>query len=88
MVNSYSKVKNSDLFLKFVVQDEQCLKEVRNALDDFKLPNDIPVYLMPVGGTQETLDLTEKQVATVALENGFKFSPRLHVNLFGNAWGT
>jgi hypothetical protein len=32
--------------------------------------------------------LTEKQVATIALENGLKFSPRLHVNLFGNAWGT
>ena len=88
VVNSYSKVKNSELFLKFVVQDEQCLDEVKNALDDFKLPNNIPVYLMPVGGTQETLDLTEKQVAKVALENGFKFSPRLHVNLFGNAWGT
>ena len=88
VVNSYSKVKNSELFLKFVVQDEQCLIEVKEVLDDFKLPNDIPVYLMPVGGTQETLNLTEKQVATIALENGLKFSPRLHVNLFGNAWGT
>ena len=43
---------------------------------------------MPVGGTEEGLELTEKQVAEVALKYGYRFSPRLHVHLFGNAWGT
>lgn len=88
VVNMYSKVKNSELFFKFVVQDEQCLHDVNKALAEYNLPNDTPVFLMPVGGTQETLNLTERQVADVSLANGFKFSPRLHVGLFGNAWGT
>ena len=88
VVNMYSKVKNSELFFKFVVQDEQCLHDVNKALAEYNLPDDTPVFLMPVGGTQETLNLTERQVADVSLANGFKFSPRLHVGLFGNAWGT
>ncbi len=32
--------------------------------------------------------LTEKDVAEACMQTGYKFSPRLHINLFGNAWGT
>ena len=31
---------------------------------------------------------TERKVAELALKYGYRFSPRLHVHLFGNAWGT
>ena len=48
----------------------------------------VPVYLMPCGGTLEGLEFTEKDVAELALKHGYRFSPRLHVHLFGNAWGT
>ena len=61
------------------------IKEVKTA---HGVLGNFPVYLMPVGGTQEGLELTEKQVAEVALKYGYRFSPRLHVHLFGNAWGT
>ena len=31
---------------------------------------------------------TENNVAEIAMKHGYKFSPRLHVDLFGNRWGT
>jgi organic radical activating enzyme len=43
---------------------------------------------MPVGGRTEGYDLTVKQVAQLAMEKGYRFTPRLHIALFGNAWGT
>ena len=85
VVQDYASIPNSDLYLKFVVQDNEDIKEVKTA---HGVLGNFPVYLMPVGGTVEGLELTEKQVAEMALKYGYKFSPRLHVNLFGNAWGT
>ena len=46
------------------------------------------IYLMAVGATVEGQAKTSKQVADIALQNGYKYSPRLHVDLFGNKWGT
>ena len=46
------------------------------------------VYCMPEGATLEQQTLTERGVAEACMETGYKFSPRLHINLFGNAWGT
>jgi len=85
VVQDYATIPNSDLYLKFVVQDNEDIKEVKTAHGIF---GNFPVYLMPVGGTEEGLELTEKQVAEVALKYGYRYSPRLHVHLFGNAWGT
>jgi hypothetical protein len=34
------------------------------------------------------MKLTEYEVAQLALKHGYKYSPRLHINLFGNEWGT
>jgi len=86
VVQEYNRVRNSELYLKFVVQDEDDIIEVKTAHHAYGL--DVPVYLMPCGGTEEGLELTEKKVAELALKKGYRFSPRLHVHLFGNAWGT
>ena len=86
VVQEYNRVRNSELYLKFVVQDEDDIIEVKTAQHAYGL--NVPVYLMPCGGTEEGLELTEKKVAELALKNGFRYSPRLQVHLFGNAWGT
>jgi 7-carboxy-7-deazaguanine synthase len=86
VVQEYNRVKNSELYLKFVVQDNDDIIEVKTAHHAYGL--NVPVYLMPCGGTEEGLELTERKVAKLALKKGFRFSPRLHVHLFGNAWGT
>ena len=43
---------------------------------------------MPEGATLEQQTLTAKGVAEACMETGYKYSPRLHIDLFGNAWGT
>ena len=85
-----NEVKNSFLYNKFVVRDELCLPDVDTFVSAYKeagVQID-SVFLMPEGATFEQQTLTEKDVAEICMNTGYKFSPRLHINLFGNAWGT
>jgi 7-carboxy-7-deazaguanine synthase len=85
----YSQIPNTHLYFKFVVQDEQDLIEVDKARELYaKAGVYADIYLMPMGATQEGQAKTATQVADLAMKNGFKYSPRLHVDLFGNKWGT
>lgn len=86
---NYSSVVGSDIYLKFVVADSIDIDEVDQAVSIYRESGvDCPVYLMPVGGRTEGYQLTVQQVAKLAMEKGYRFSPRLHVSLFGNRWGT
>ena len=85
-----NEVTNSFLYNKFVVRDELCLPDVDTFVSAYKeagVQID-SVFLMPEGATLEQQTLTEKDVAEICMNTGYKFSPRLHINLFGNAWGT
>jgi 7-carboxy-7-deazaguanine synthase len=85
----YYSIPNSDFYFKFVVNDEIDLVEVERAVGEYRSVGiECPVYLMPVGGRTEGYDLTVQQVAGIAMKNGWRFSPRLHVTLFGNRWNT
>jgi organic radical activating enzyme len=89
VARQYAEIPNTHLYFKFVVEDEQDLEEVdmaRKAYADAGVEADI--YLMAVGATVEGHSKTAKQVADLCLKYGFKYSPRLHVDLFGNKWGT
>ena len=89
VAKQYASIPNTHLYFKFVVQDEQDLNEVNRARDEYHKANvDADIYLMPMGATQEGQAKTATQVADMAMKHGFKYSPRLHVDLFGNQWGT
>ena len=89
VARQYADIPNSHLYFKFVVQDEQDLAEVDRAREEYKKAGvEADIYLMAVGATVEGQAKTAKQVADIALKNGYKYSPRLHVDLFGNKWGT
>ena len=89
IVSDYNSIGNSDLYLKFVVADSTDIDEVHEAVDDYrKMGVECPVYLMPLGGRSEEYNLNVKEVAEVCMERGWRFTPRLHISLFGNAWGT
>lgn len=78
------------VLLKFVVRNTDCLGEVEAFLiryDMAKAQYD-RVSLMPEGATIEGLGLTAKKVADICLDKGFRYSPRLHVDLYGNTFGT
>jgi len=85
-----NKVTNSHLYNKFVVRDINDFDEVDTFVNAYKeagVKLDA-VYCMPEGATLEQQTLTAKGVAEACMETGYKFSPRLHIDLFGNAWGT
>ena len=89
IVRSYYDVPNSDLYLKFVVADNIDVDEVGRAVREYMEAGvACPVYVMPLGGRSEEYGLNTRRVATLAMERGWRYTPRLHVDIFGNAWGT
>ena len=85
----YSRTSNSDVYLKFVVADMDDVNEVGRAVAEYRKAGvECPVYLMPMGGRSEGYDLTVQEVAKLCMAEGWRFTPRLHISLFGNAWGT
>ena len=89
VAREYSLVDGSDMYFKFVVADQSDVDEVARAVDSYREAGvDVPVYLMPLGGRSEEYTLNVQEVANLCMERGWRFSPRLHISLFGNAWGT
>ena len=46
------------------------------------------VLLMPEGTDSEILRSKGPLLAELCMEHGFRFAPRLHIDLFGNTRGT
>jgi 7-carboxy-7-deazaguanine synthase len=89
VAHEYSLVDNSDMYFKFVVANDDDYAEVEKAISAYTDAGvQCPVYLMPLGGRSEEYTLNVKDVAEACMERGWRFSPRLHISLFGNAWGT
>ena len=89
IASQYSNVDGSDIYLKFVVASEDDFDEVERAVSEYRSAGlECPVYLMPLGGRSEEYNLNVKEVAEACMERGWRFTPRLHISLFGNAWGT
>jgi 7-carboxy-7-deazaguanine synthase len=76
-------------YLKFVVDSESDMQEVEQAVNEYRSAGFRgPVYLMPVGGVESVYSLNNKRVAEMAMARGYRYSDRLQVPLFKNAWGT
>jgi len=89
VARQYQLVGGSDLYLKFVVADRSDVDEVTRAVQQYRDAGvECPVYLMPLGGRSEEYSLNVQEVAELCMERGWRFTPRLHISLFGNAWGT
>lgn len=79
-----------DCQFKFVVTGESDLPEITSLLADVRdraetpIPDDA-VLLMPEGQTRERLAETRTTVAELALEHGYRYTPRLHVDLWNDA---
>jgi len=89
VAREYSLVDGSDIYLKFVVANRNDIEEAERAVEAYRDAGvQCPVYCMPLGGRSEEYNLNVKEVAEVCMEKGWRFTPRLHISLFGNAWGT
>lgn len=76
-------------YLKFVVATENDVQEAEQAVDQYRKAGFLgPVYLMGVGGVEDVFFKTNRQVAEIAISKGWRYSDRMQVGLFRNAWGT
>lgn len=75
-------------YLKFVVEKASDFEEVDQAVSEYRAAGFMgSVYVMPVGGTLQGYNGNRVHVADEALKRGYYYSPRLHVDLWGNGWG-
>ena len=89
VAREYTCVDGSDIYLKFVVATNDDFEEVTRAVEEYRSAGvECPVYLMPLGGRSEEYNLNVNDVAQACMDEGWRFTPRLHISLFGNAWGT
>ncbi|QRV15657.1 7-carboxy-7-deazaguanine synthase QueE [Haloterrigena salifodinae] len=83
-------VEDYEFQLKFVVTDGDDMPEILDLLVELRDVADVPirdddVLLMPEGATRERLAETRTRVADLAMEHGFRYTPRLHVDLWNDA---
>ncbi len=79
----------SNAYFKWVISSEQDWYDVQQAINVYGAGGvNIPVYLMPAGGTAEHYEKNKKWVAELAMRAGLRYSQRLQVDLWKNAWGT
>ena len=80
--------KYGTTYLKFVVETEEHFAEVDKAVEEFRKGGFTGiVYVMPQGGIVAPYEQNRVRVADWALTKGYCYSPRLHVDLWGNGWG-
>ncbi len=73
--------------LKFVIANRADLEEVQSLTAELHAPA-ANVILMPEGITTEIQSERGAWVAELCKEHGYRFSPRLHLYLYGNKRGT
>ena len=86
-------VEDYDFQLKFVVTDRADVEEATALVDRLRDAaatriRDADILLMPEGTTRERLAETRDLTAELALEYGYRYTPRLHVDLWNDAPGT
>ncbi len=79
-------IANYPYQLKFVIADPQDLAQVDQMREALGAPRD-KILLMPEGTTAEAIHQRGVWLAEACKEHGYRFSPRLHVDLWGNKRG-
>ena len=76
-------------YLKFVIATEDDANEAISVYADYRAAGfKGPAYLMPVGGVESVYSMNNRRVADFAIKSGLRYSDRLQVPLFKNAWAT
>ena len=75
-------------YLKFVIEKDKDFDEVDQAVSEYRAAGfGGQVYVMPVGGTDQAYFSNTRHIADEALIRGYRYSPRLHVDIWSNGWG-
>jgi 7-carboxy-7-deazaguanine synthase len=81
-------LEHSDYQLKFVIDEPDDVAEVLDILRLLPPVDPAKVLLMPQGVTPEELAARGLWLAEVCKARGFRYCPRLHIELYGNRRGT
>ena len=84
---SLKKFPKSKTWYKFVIDNEAELKEVKKMMKDHNIDKD-RVILMPQGIDTKELSERSKWLAEICKKENFRFSPRMHIYIWGNTLGT
>jgi 7-carboxy-7-deazaguanine synthase len=86
IVMSYADIGHT--YLKFVVETDAHIEDAIRATDEYRRAGfKGTIYLMPQGGVVKPYDENKLRIANICVEQGWNYSPRLHVDLWGNGWG-
>lgn len=90
MVSTYFNVSaGRNGYFKWVLSSEEDYIDVVGAINSYRLADiTLPVYVMPAGGTGKYYEDNKIWVSNLAMKEGWRYSPRLQVELWKNAWGT
>jgi 7-carboxy-7-deazaguanine synthase len=79
---------NKELQLKFVIGQAQDDLEIKtDFVDHLKGLQQADIMLMPLGANRKELEISAQLVLRMAIENGWRYSPRIHIDLFDSKSG-
>ena len=78
--------QQENAWFKFVIQSEQDLTEVQQLEKRFNLPRQ-KILLMPEGRDEQALQSRRLWLADICRDHGYRFSDRLHIQLWGSKRG-
>ena len=77
-----------DCQLKFVVNQKQDFAEIEEIMRQLRQWVPSQVLIMPQGKSRAELEKKSKWIVEACKQCGYRFTPRLHIELFGNRRGT
>src|SRR5262249_24613331 len=80
-------LERSDYQLKFVIERTEDIEEVRAIVDQLREVDPAKVLLMPQGTSHEELARRGAWLVEACKQHGFRYCPRLHIELYGNRRG-
>ena len=81
-------VNGYDYQIKFVVERKEDFDEIREVLGKLKNIDPARVLIMAQGTTKKQLSTKARWIVELCKTNRYGFTPRLHIELFGNRRGT
>ena len=79
--------KHADYQLKFVLSSTDDEMQIKEVLKHLPKESENHVVLMPLGIDAKEMRQTAEMAVEVCIRNGWRYSPRLHIDIFGNKEG-
>ena len=78
--------KSEKANFKFVIAEKNDLQETLGLIDRYHIPSE-KIWLMPEGSSRQALSRRRKWLVEVCKNHGFRYTDRLHVQIWGSKKG-